>query len=256
MPWNPDTYNQFKKERYQPFFDLISHIEERPGLRILDLGCGTGELTQVLAEKFTGSNVTGIDNSAEMLAQAPQYSGLSFQLRSIEEQLNDSSKWDLIVANASLQWVDDHPALINTIIDKLNTNGQLAIQMPSQTENILNRLLQQLVQEPLYTEALNGWMRPSPVLSLEAYTELFFRRAAGNMVIYQKVYPIIAQSHDALYEFISGSAMVPYMERLPAAMHSQFEADFRQRIAGYFTQLPAIYAFKRIILYARFNSQD
>ena len=254
MPWNPDTYNQFKKERYQPFFDLISHIEEKPGMRILDLGCGTGELTQVLAGKFPGSRVTGIDNSAEMLAGAPQHPALTFQLRSIEEQLSDHSQWDLIVANASLQWVDDHPALFNAIIDRLATNGQLAIQMPSQTENMLNRLLQQLVQEDPYAAALNGWVRSSPVLSLEEYTELFFRRAGGDMIIYQKVYPLIAQSQNTLYEFIAGSAMVPYMERLPPALQLQLGADLRQRIAGHFRQLPAIYAFKRIMLCARFNN--
>jgi trans-aconitate 2-methyltransferase len=252
MPWNPDTYNQFKKERYQPFFDLISHIEEKQGMRILDLGCGTGELTKLLAEKYEGSTVLGIDNSAEMLSNAPQHPHLRFELRTIEDQLNQNETFDLIVANASLQWVDDHSILFNKIISRLSAGGQLAIQMPSQTENILNKLLTDLVQEDLFKESLQGWVRWSPVLRLEEYAELLFRRLAKDMSIYQKVYPIIVAYHDELYDFISGSALVPYMERLDKEKQLELENKFKNKIQQSFPIMPGIYAFKRVMIYASF----
>jgi len=252
MPWNPDTYNKFKNERYQPFYDLISHIGEKPGMDIIDLGCGTGELTAVLSEHFSANKVLGIDTSAEMLAKAPQRSNLTFQLKSIEEQVEQPETWDLIVANASLQWADDHRDLFPKIISKLNTNGQLAIQMPSQTENLLNRILLELVQESPFREALNGWARLSPVLSLDDYTDIFFRNGADNMVLYQKVYPIIAQSSEELFEFISGSALIPYMERLNEPIKTQFVAAFKERISRQFPASPSVYAFKRMILYGSF----
>ncbi len=252
MPWNPDTYNQFKKERYQPFFDLISHIEESPGMKILDLGCGTGDLTKMLAEKFKDSTVLGIDNSAEMLSKAPQHPHLHFELKTIEEQLNQNDTFDLIVANASLQWVDDHPAVFDKILSRLSAGGQLTIQMPSQTENILNKLLTDLVQEAPFKESLRGWVRWSPVLRLEEYAELLFRRSAKDMNIYQKVYPIIVSSHDELYDFISGSALVPYMERLDGSSKEELQKEFKKRIKEQFNILPAIYPFKRIVLYAAF----
>jgi trans-aconitate 2-methyltransferase len=252
MPWNPDQYNQFKKERYQPFFDLINHITPQPNLSILDLGCGTGELTKVVADNFPDSNVKGIDNSPEMLAQAPQQSNLSFGLRSIEEQLLENETWDLIIANASLQWIDDHQKLFPTIISKLNGGGQLAIQMPSQTENILNKMLLELVQEYPFHQALEGWTRPSPVLSLDDYTNILFKHGGKELVIYQKVYPIIAQSSEELYAFIAGSALVPYMERLSEIMKDELEKSLKRKIAETFDSSPAVYAFKRIILYARF----
>ncbi len=142
MPWDPNKYNEFKKERYKPFFDLISHLQNQPNLQVIDLGCGTGELTQILAEQLTSATVLGIDNSASMLTKAPAgISNLSFQEITIEQQLSKSTKWDIIVANASLQWIDNHELLFPQIIKLLNPNGQLAIQMPSQTENILNKLL-------------------------------------------------------------------------------------------------------------------
>lgn len=252
MPWNPDVYNQFKKKRYEPFYDLISHIHAKPGMRIIDLGCGTGELTKVIADRFPGSRVLGVDTSAEMLAKAPQQENISFAQRSVEEQLQLANKWDAIVANASLQWVNDHADLFPKIISKLLPGGQLAVQMPSQQENLLNQILYKLVHEQPYYEALNGAIRYSPVLTLDDYTHLLYSNGAKETVVYQKVYPIIAQSIETLYDFISGSALVPYMEKLEEPVKAAFTAAFKERIAGHFTASPMVYSFKRIILVAGF----
>lgn len=252
MPWDPDTYNKFKEERYQPFYDLISHIHDKQGMHIIDLGCGTGELTQILADRFMPHKIMGIDTSAGMLARAPQDSNISFFQRPVEEQVERDDKWDLVVTNASLQWVDDHLNLFPKLIAKLHKGGQLAIQMPSQKENLLNQILHQLVQEQPFRDALNNWVRHSPVLSLDDYTHLLFSNGAKEMVIYQKVYPIITRSFESLYEFISGSALVPYMERLDEPVKAQFEKAFKESILQHFPSSPAVYAFKRIILYGRF----
>src|ERR1044071_779429 len=150
MPWNPDIYNKFKEKRYEPFYDLIGHIDDKPGMKILDLGCGTGELTRIAADKFSESTLLGVDTSAEMLSKASDQKNISFAQRSIEEQLQLADKWDVIIANASLQWVNDHPVLFPRIISKLLPEGQLAVQMPSQKENLLNQLLYELVHESPY----------------------------------------------------------------------------------------------------------
>jgi len=252
MPWNPEVYNQFKEKRYQPFYDLISHIKAKPHMRIVDLGCGTGELTAILANKFAGSKVLGIDSSAEMLAKAPAQENISFVQRAVEEQLMIDDQWDVIAANASLQWVEDHPSLFPKIISKLRPGGQLAVQMPSQQENVLNQLLYKLVHESPYYEVLKNDIRHSPVLSLDEYTTLLYSNGASEVLVYQKVYPIIAQSADTLYDFISGSALVPYMEKLNEPIKSALVKEFKQRIARQFPSAPMVYAFKRIILVASF----
>ena len=253
MPWNPDVYNQFKEKRYAPFYDLISHIYVEQGMSILDLGCGTGELTKVLADKFPGSQVLGIDTSAEMLVKAPQQDNISFVQRPVEEQLALPDRWNVIVANASLQWVEDHAILFPRIITNLLPGGQLAVQMPSQKENILNQILYKLVHESPFYDVLKGAIRHSPVLSLDDYTSLLVGNGAKDIIVYQKVYPIIAQSIETLYEFISGSALVPYMEKLEEPLRSQFVRVFKERIAQYFPASPMVYAFKRIILVASFG---
>lgn len=252
MPWNPDVYNRFKEKRYEPFYDLISHIQARPNMAILDLGCGTGELTKIVTDKFPGSRALGVDTSAEMLAKAPQQENISFAQRSVEAQLQLTDKWDVIVANASLQWVNDHAALFPKIVDKLLPGGQLAVQMPSQKENLLNQVLHELVHEAPYYDVLKAVIRYSPVLSLDEYTQLLFSKGATDAIVYQKVYPIIAASTETFYDFISGSSLVPYMEKLEESMKSAFTNDFKSRIARHFTISPMVYSFKRIILVASF----
>jgi trans-aconitate 2-methyltransferase len=253
MPWNPNIYNEFKKERYKPFFDLIEHIEDAPNLNVIDLGCGTGELTQILKEKLTNATVLGIDNSTEMLADAPKgINNLSFAEKTIEAQLAEPTKYDVIVANAALQWVDNHQELFPSIIAHLKPDGQLAIQMPSQTENLLNKILYELIQEEPFATALNGWKRTSPVLSMDEYATILFNHHAKDITIYQKVYPIIADTHDKLYDFISGSSLVPYFERLDEIHKILLEKEFKTRITRHYPTLPAIYAFKRVIIYAKF----
>ncbi len=252
MPWNPHQYNQFKAERYKPYLDLITHIKDRPHLNVLDLGCGTGELTKILAEKLTSPTVLGIDSSSEMLAQAPEQYNLQFRQISIEEQLQDDQNWDIIIANASLQWVEKHESLFTQLISKLNPNGQLAVQMPSQRENILNNLLLDLVQEEPYAAALNGWKRISPLLSIDGYTRLLFENGGKELTVYQKVYPVVAQSPDNLYEFIAGSSLIPYFEKLGVALQARLSEDFKHRIQLHFPKMPAIYAFKRLLIYSVF----
>ena len=252
MPWNPDTYNKFKEKRYEPFYDMLGHVDAKPGMHILDLGCGTGELTKIIADRFPGATVLGVDSSAEMLSKAPRQENLSFAQRSVQEQLALPDKWNAIIANASLQWVGDHTVLFPKLISKLLPGGQLAVQMPSQKENLLNQILHKQVQEAPYYGVLKEAIRYSPVLSLDDYTRLFFSNGAQDILVYQKVYPIIASSTETLYEFISGSALVPYMEKLKEPMLSEFVQEYKNRIAAHFTTSPMIYAFKRIILVAKF----
>lgn len=253
MPWNPEIYNKFKNIRYQPFYDLADFIKPVSGMKAIDLGCGTGEQTAILADKFKEADFLGVDSSAEMLEQskALETDHLHFRKATTEETLASGEKWDLIFSNAALQWSNDHETLFTELIKLVNPKGQFAVQMPVQPENKLNVILAELVDEQPFKSYLKGYKRDSPVLSIDEYAQILFDGGIEELQILQKVYPIIANDHETLYNFISGSALIPYIERLEAEQKELFIKTYKERIAEHFPKLPAIYSFKRLLLYGR-----
>lgn len=253
MPWNPEVYNQFKNIRYQPFFDLAENISSDGLKKAIDIGCGTGEQTHILSEKFKDAHFLGIDSSSEMLEKSSSLENerLRFKQQTIEELYNSDEKWDLIFSNAALQWSDDHKKLFPKLLSLLSENGQFAVQMPVQSENLLNQILFEMASKEPYKTQLNNWNRVSPVLSLDEYAKMMFDAGLKDLNISIKVYPIIADDAEKLFQFISGSALIPYLEILDQHNQEKFITEYKKRISEKFENFPAIYAFKRILLYGR-----
>ena len=253
MPWNPEIYNQFKNIRFQPFFDLMNLISSENLKKAIDIGCGTGEQTHILSEKFENADFLGIDSSAEMLAEANQFKNerLHFNKMAVEDFITPEEKYDLIFSNAALQWSDDHRILFPKLLSMLTENGQLAVQMPMQSENILNQILFKLASEEPYKTQLQNWNRVSTVLSMDEYTQMMFDAGLKDLNIYVKVYPIIADNSEKLFQFISGSALIPYLEKLDEVKKDNFISEYKKRIGEDFKKFPAIYPFKRLLLYGK-----
>lgn len=249
MPWNPDRYRLFKNERFQPFDDLFGLVKRREGMRVVDLGCGTGELTARLADDLPGSDVTGVDSSAEMLARAENLKrdGLRFELRSIESM---EGEWDLVFSHAALQWVDDHQTFVPHLLRMLRPSGQLAVQVPSNHGHASHTLIKETAQEEPFREALNGWTKQSAVLAIADYAQLLFEHGGEELVIFEKVYPHVLESSDALADWTSGTALVPYFERLPEDLHEPFMQRYRARLRALWPNSPVFYGFQRTIFTA------
>ncbi|HXD10378.1 MAG TPA: methyltransferase domain-containing protein [Anaerolineales bacterium] len=251
MPWNPNLYHKFQAERSAPFYDLLALVDVRPNLKAVDLGCGTGELTRQLADKLPKSDVTGLDSSPQMLDAAR---AASFSSPNLHFELGDQSQltgeWDLIFSNAALQWSENHAELIPNLYRKLTAGGQLAVQVPSNHNHISHQIYRETADEDMFKFILQGFQRYAPVLAIEDYARIFFNCGAENIVVFEKVYAHVLEDSDAVVEWISGTALVPYFERL-GKHKDEFVESIRKKMRAAMPDSPVFYPFKRILFSAR-----
>lgn len=249
MPWDPQCYTRFEAERAAPFLDLLGLIRPQPDMRVVDLGCGPGSLTLQLAEALPGSDVLGIDSSPEMLRQAEALArpGLRFAPGLLQEL---TGQYDLIFSHAALHWVEDHPALFSRLWSHLAPGGQLAVQMPSNHDHPTHRAVLTAAAEEPFRSALQGFSRSSPVLPLRAYAELLYGCGAESQVTFEKVYPHVLEDAGAMVQWVRGTTMVPYLERLEPTLQDDFLERCRELVEADFPGSPVFYGFKRVLLWA------
>ena len=249
MPWNPDKYHQFQTQRSAPFDDLLKLVDIRPGLKCVDLGCGTGELTRRMADTLPESNVLGIDSSPQMLERTGEYvrEGVRFELGDMAKL---KGKWDLIFSNAALQWSEDHEELIPYLFGCLNPGGQIAVQVPSNHGGPTHSIIRDAAGREPFRTALNGWARQSPVLPIETVASLLFREGAQEIQAFDKIYPHVLENADAIVEWISGTALVPYIERLED-LKEEFVKILRLELRKNFPGEPVFYPFRRTFFSAK-----
>lgn len=233
----------------EPFRDLLKLVKIREGISVIDLGCGTGEITEKLVNKLPGSSVVGIDSSREMLQMAKirERPGLRFKLCSID---GIKGQWDLIFSNSALHWIDNHYDLVARLFSKVKIGGQLVVQVPSNHHHPTQTLLKAIAEYEPFRKALKGWVRTSPVLSINEYAELLFKNGGSNIVIYEKVYPHVLNDVDAVIDWMRGSVLVPYLGRLPKEIHESFTALYRKRLLEKWPKGPIFFPYRRILFAA------
>lgn len=251
MPWDPKQYHKFQAERSAPFIDLLALVEIRPNLRVVDLGCGTGELTRQLADTLPNSDVIGIDSSSQMLdaarANAASAPNLRFQ-QGDQSQL--TGEWDLIFSNAALHWTENHAELIPNLYRRLTPGGQIAVQVPSNHNHISHQIYRETASEEPFKSILKGFQRYVPVLSIDDYARLLFESGAEDIVSFEKVYAHVLEDSDAVVEWISGTALVPYFERL-GQHKEEFVNAIRVKMRAALPETPVFYPFRRTLFSAR-----
>lgn len=249
MPWNPDRYHQFKSERAAPFEDLLKLIERRAGLSVVDLGCGPGELTRRLADELPDSDVLGIDTSEEMLERAARDArpGLRFEPGDIA---TIHGQWDLVFSHAAIQWLDDHESLVPHLMSLVRPGGQLAVQVPSNQRHPALVYIRDTAREEPFATALGGYNRDFPVLTVDRYADLLYESGGTQLTVFEKVYPHVLRDADALADWSLGTALVPYLERLPLELHEPFLTSYREKLRARWPGSPVFYGFRRILFAA------
>lgn len=250
--WNPEQYNRFQDLRSQPFFDLVNLIEREPDMEIVDLGCGDGRLTGQLHQILEARQTSGLDSSASMLAETPKAFGLEFHNRSIQEFLDSDSSLNLLFSNAALQWVEDHPTLWPRLCQRVDPGGQLAIQMPGNHHHPYHAAARQVAGEAPFREALQGYVRISPVLGIADYSLLLYQAGFQKQSVTMKIYLHILESRNSIVDWARGTLLTDYKKRLNAEMYQQFEDRYATVIDESFPdQRPFPLPFERILMWAR-----
>jgi trans-aconitate 2-methyltransferase len=253
MSWDPDQYARFRDERAQPFHDLMALVEARSGMKVVDLGCGPGELTRILHERLGARETVGLDSSEAMLAKAALHagSGLRFERRSIEA-FDEPAAYDLVFSNAALQWVGEHEALLARLRAALAPGGQLAVQVPANFDHPSHRIAGEVAAEPPFARALGGYRRGRPVLDPEEYAILLHRIGFARQQVRLQVYLHLLESRSSVVEWVKGTLLTDYQSRLSPDLFAEFLARYRECLERELSdERPYPYPFKRILMWAR-----
>jgi trans-aconitate 2-methyltransferase len=220
MPWSPSQYLKFEDERTRPPRELLARVPlDRPA-SVIDLGCGPGNSTELLVERYGAAIVSGVDNDPAMLAAArKRLPSTSFLEADVATWLPATSV-SLLFSNATFQWVPNHLAVLGRLMDALEPGGVLAVQMPDNVHEPSHQLMEDLLtgagREPL----------PQP----EAYYDALHRKAA-HIDIWHTHYYHVLKDAAAIVEWFKGSALRPYLEGLDAQKRAAFEAEYLSRIS-------------------------
>jgi trans-aconitate 2-methyltransferase len=251
--WNPDQYQRFSEHRSRPFYDLITRIDAPRAKRIADLGCGPGNLTAHLSQRWSESSVTGVDNSPEMLEKAKALSN-----QNLEFELADLSTWQpkqpqqVIVSNAALQWVPDHETLIPRLASLLESDGWLAVQMPNNFDQASHMTINQICSSSRWAAQLGNLdsaLRHAK--TLEWYiTEL--SRLGFQVDAWETNYQHILPGKNAVLEWVKGTALRPMLAVLEPDDQSEFLEECRtQLLEAYPPQsFGTLLPFKRVFFVA------
>ncbi len=246
--WNPDQYERFRHERHQPFHDLAGLIEPRDRMHVLDLGCGTGELTRQLHEQLHAEETLGIDNSETMLLKSSAFGGkmLHFERGDIEALVTDRP-YDLVFSNAALQWVGNHTSLFSRLASFLASHGQLAIQMPSNDDHPSHMVAAEVATQ-FGIEA-----RPVNVLPVDRYAQLLHTLGFQRQHVRMEVYGHLLHSSRDVVEWVKGTLLTDYERRLPPDEYARFLADYATHLLAVIGDVhPYFYTYKRILIWGSF----
>ena len=252
--WNPELYRRFEDERTRPARELLSRVPLADAARVYDLGCGPGNSTELLVQRYPGAQVTGTDNSEAMLASARQ------RLPAHRFELSDIAGWqpaeapDLIYANAALQWVGDHEALIPRLFGALAPGGVLAIQMPDNRDEPTHHLMREVATlDPWASSIVNAAAIRTKILALNHYYDLL-AAAAAEVDVWRTAYQHPMETPADIVEWVRGTALRPFIEPLTDEYREGFLAEYERRIA--LAYLPRadrrlLLAFPRLFIVAR-----
>jgi trans-aconitate 2-methyltransferase len=247
MTWSPQQYVRFEDDRTRPVRDLVAAIPNSAPGTAVDLGCGPGNSTEILAARYPDAAITGLDSDVNMIAAARK------RLPAISFEIADIAHWqgqaDVILSNAVLHWLPDHATLLPRLVTRLTTGGTLAIQMPENLDEPAYRVMREVAGPDLLARA--GGQRGS-METADAYYGIL-KAVCTRVDIWRTTYFHVLENTDAIVEWFKGSGLRPYLQALDEPGRADFLARYRAGIAAAYPTQPdgtALLPFPRLFLVA------
>ncbi len=252
--WNPTLYRQFEDERTRPARELLARVMVEAPAKVVDLGCGPGNSTELLAARYPGAELLGIDNSAAMLAEARQrVPGARFEEQNIESWA-PAAPVDVVYANAALQWVPDHKILVPRLFNVVAPGGVLAFQMPDNADEPTHRLMRSTAMEPEFAGIIGDASAVrTKILPVTWYYDLLAGQAAA-VEVWRTVYYHVMDSAEAIVTWLRATGLRPFIDPLPDDLRASFLKIYTAKIAAAYPAHAGgklLLAFPRMFVVAR-----
>ncbi len=252
--WDPEHYLSYADERGRPFVELIARIGATEPRTVVDLGCGPGNLTALLARRWPGADVRGVDSSTEMVEAAVRDHGdaASFAVGDLRAWTAPEGGVDVLVSNATLQWLPDHLALLPSLLAQVAPGGWLAFQVPGNFHERSHTIRAELAAESPYVEhspdpGIHGSEEPAAYLEALA--------AAGCAVdVWETTYLHVLQGDDPVFTWVSGTGARPTIQSLPeGGVRELFVEELKRRLRAAYPPQPygVVLPFRRIFAVAQ-----
>jgi trans-aconitate 2-methyltransferase len=229
VPWDPTQYLRFAEYRTRPAIDLLEHVAVTDPRSVYDIGCGPGNATRLLRDRWPNARITGVDSSAEMLARAraalPDVTWVRADIRT----WHAPEPADVLFSNAALHWLGDHEHLFPALAEQLASGGVLAVQMPDSFSEPWHTCMQQAVRESPHRAALEPLLLDRPVASPERYFDLL-RPLVSDVDVWTTRYVHPLEGGDPVKEWAKGSALKPLLDALPGPDGTTFEERYAELV--------------------------
>ena len=252
MSWNPEQYLKFAAPRLRPALDLLHAIPlARPGV-VYDLGCGAGNVTRLIAQRWPEARITGVDDSASMLERAAvEFPDGRWLLQGLAEWRADRSA-DVIYSNAALHWLPHHERLLPALVAQLAPGGVLAVQMPRNFGAPSHTAIADTVGNGPWRDRLAPLLQPAPVAPPDVYYGILAPRVA-RLDIWETEYLQVLEGEDPVKEWTKGTWLKQFLDALPQAQRADFESDYAARLRSAYPMREdgkTLFPFRRLFMIA------
>jgi trans-aconitate 2-methyltransferase len=211
--WNPELYLKYADERTQPSYDLVSRIKLANPARIIDVGCGPGNSTQALRERWPNADISGLDNSPEMIEKARSAYPQGQWILADAANWRPDARYDIVFSNAVLQWLPHHESLIEKLYACVHSQGALAVQIPANYNSPLYRAILRVAARPEWKDTLEGCEARLTYHPVGFYYDLL-STLSSRFYVWHTIYYHVMASHQGLIDWYASTGMRPYLERL------------------------------------------